>query len=154
MVALGPQYSRLETLSISTRDTPSSKQGCYGRTPNGSSNLVTNLPWAGRTNSRRLAEASLRSLAVLKCVGSNCLSHRFPTLDTLEVGLVLAPDARAALLPRLPLPLSQLLRRALNAKTPLERHLTGYYLWECSLKLLGSAAVVDYAELADPDPAL
>jgi len=38
-----------------------------------------------------------------------------------------------ALLARLPLPLAQLARRAHNAKTPLERHLTAYYLWEASL---------------------
>ena len=43
---------------------------------------------------------------------------------------------------RLPLPLAQLYRRAHNAKTPLDRHLTAYYLWEAALKLLASAAVV------------
>jgi hypothetical protein len=63
------------------------------------------------------------------------------------------PDAHAALIPRLPLLLAQLLRRAHNAKTPLERHLTTYYRWECALKLLGSA-VVDFAEHVEPDPAL
>src|SRR5262249_17264446 len=31
---------------------------------------------------------------------------------------------------RLPLPLAQLYRRAHNAKTALERHLTAFYLWE------------------------
>src|SRR5437764_91946 len=63
-----------------------------------------------------------------------------------------APDED--LIRRLPLPLAQLSRRALNAKTPLERHLTAYYLWECGLKLLGSAVVVDYAEFGDHDPEL
>ena len=65
-----------------------------------------------------------------------------------------APDDPAVQVSRLPLPLAQLLRRCRNAKTALERHLTAYYLWECALKLLGSAAVADYAELAEHDPAL
>jgi WD40 repeat protein/serine/threonine protein kinase len=51
-----------------------------------------------------------------------------------------------ALLRRLPLPLAQLFRRAHNAKTSLERCLAAYYLWEASLKLLASVAVVEYAE--------
>jgi eukaryotic-like serine/threonine-protein kinase len=58
------------------------------------------------------------------------------------------------LLRRLPLPLAQLYRRAHNAKTPQERHHTAYYLWEAALKLLGSVAIVAYAELGDPDPEL
>ncbi len=58
------------------------------------------------------------------------------------------------LLRRLPLPLAQLHRRALNAKTPLDLHQAAYYLWEAALKLLGSAAVVAYAEHANPDPEL
>ena len=45
------------------------------------------------------------------------------------------------LIARLPLPLAQLYRRARNSKTPLDRHLTSYYLWEASLKLLGSVAI-------------
>jgi serine/threonine-protein kinase len=49
------------------------------------------------------------------------------------------------LLDRLPLPLAQLCRRAQNAKTPLERHLAAFYLWEASLRLLASAAVIEYA---------
>jgi eukaryotic-like serine/threonine-protein kinase len=52
---------------------------------------------------------------------------------------------------RLPLPLAQLCRRSQNAKTPLERHLAAYYLWEASLKLLGSTAVAEYAELKQHD---
>src|SRR5713226_7855114 len=55
---------------------------------------------------------------------------------------------------RLPLPLAQLYRRAHNAKTPLERHQAAYYLWEAGLKLLGSVAVVEYAELGEHDPEL
>jgi hypothetical protein len=55
---------------------------------------------------------------------------------------------------RLPLPLAQLYRRAHNAKTPLERHLTAFYLWEAALKLLASAAIVDYAERGSHDPQL
>ena len=54
-----------------------------------------------------------------------------------------APDE--ALSGRLPLPLSQLYRRAHNAKTPLDRHNAAYYLWEATLKLLGSTAIVAYA---------
>jgi hypothetical protein len=55
---------------------------------------------------------------------------------------------------RLPLPLAQLYRRAHNAKTVLERHLTACYLWEAGLKLLASVAVVEYAERGEHDPAL
>jgi len=46
---------------------------------------------------------------------------------------------------RLPLPLAQLYRRAHHAKTSLERQLAGFYLWEASLKLLASVAVIEYA---------
>src|SRR5205085_12263121 len=53
---------------------------------------------------------------------------------------------------RLPLPLAQLYRRAHNAKTALERHLTAFYLWEAGLKLLASAAVVTYARTGPADP--
>jgi WD40 repeat protein/serine/threonine protein kinase len=55
---------------------------------------------------------------------------------------------------RLPLPLAQLYRRAHNAKTPLERHLTAFYLWEAGLKLLASVAIVEYAERTEHDPKL
>jgi hypothetical protein len=58
------------------------------------------------------------------------------------------------LLHRLPLPLAQLYGRAGNAKTPLDRHLAAYYLWEASLKLLASVAVVEYARLGSHDPKL
>jgi hypothetical protein len=58
------------------------------------------------------------------------------------------------LLQRLPLPLALLYRRGHNAKTPLEGHLTAFYLWEAALKLLGSVAVVEYARHPDPDPQL
>src|SRR5436305_9203929 len=54
----------------------------------------------------------------------------------------------------LPLPLAQLYRRAHNAKTALERHQAAYYLWEVALKLLGSVAIVECAELGDEDPQL
>src|SRR5438128_2222384 len=64
----------------------------------------------------------------------------------------IAPDE--ALAQRLPLPLAQLYRRAHNAKTSLERHLTSFYLWEAGLKLLASAAVVAYARHPEPDPRL
>jgi eukaryotic-like serine/threonine-protein kinase len=59
-----------------------------------------------------------------------------------------------ALIQKLPLPLAKLARRASNAKTPLERHQAAFYLWEASLKLLGSVAVVAYAEPGDHDPKL
>jgi WD40 repeat protein/serine/threonine protein kinase len=59
-----------------------------------------------------------------------------------------------ALLQRLPLPLAQLYRRAHNAKTPLERHLTAFSLFEAALKLLGSVAVVAYSRLGQADPEL
>jgi hypothetical protein len=55
---------------------------------------------------------------------------------------------------RLPLPLAQLHRRARNAKSPLERHLAAFYLWEMGLKLLASVAVVEYAAAENHDPAL
>ena len=64
------------------------------------------------------------------------------------------PPADEDLVRRLPLPLAQLYRRAHNAKTPLERHQAAYYLWEAALKLLGSGAVVEYAEGSKHDPAL
>ncbi|HEV3121401.1 MAG TPA: serine/threonine-protein kinase, partial [Isosphaeraceae bacterium] len=50
------------------------------------------------------------------------------------------------LLRRLPLPLAQLYRRAHNAKTFESRFNAAYCLWEASLKLLASVAVVEYAE--------
>jgi serine/threonine protein kinase len=65
-----------------------------------------------------------------------------------------APTCDEDLVRRLPLPLAQLYRRAHHAKTPLERHLTAYYLWEAALKLLAMAAVIEYAERQEPDPQL
>ena len=53
---------------------------------------------------------------------------------------------------RLPLPLAQLYRRADSAVDPLKRHLAAFDLWEASLLLLASTAIVEYAERADPDP--
>jgi serine/threonine protein kinase len=58
------------------------------------------------------------------------------------------PDASPAR--RLCLPLAQLYRRASNARTPLERHLTAFYLWEAALKLLASSAVAGYAHGGAP----
>jgi Protein kinase domain len=69
-----------------------------------------------------------------------------------SVAASVAPDE--TLLPRLPLPMAQLYRRAFNAKTPLERHLTAFYLWEAGLKLLSSTAIVEYARRGDADPDL
>jgi serine/threonine protein kinase len=65
-----------------------------------------------------------------------------------------APTCDEDLVRRLPLPLAQLYRRAHHAKTPLERHLTAYYLWEAALKLLAMGAVIEYAERQEPDPQL
>ncbi len=59
-----------------------------------------------------------------------------------------------SLIQRLPLPLFKLVRRFQNAKTPHERHQDAYYLWEAALKLLGSVAVVEYAELGRHDSEL
>jgi hypothetical protein len=59
-----------------------------------------------------------------------------------------------SLVQRLPLPLAQLYRRAHNAKTPLERHLTAFYLGEAALKMLGSVAVVEYTEVGQSDSRL
>ncbi len=53
---------------------------------------------------------------------------------------------------RLPLPLARLYRQAHNAKTALDRHQAAYFLWEASLKLLGSAAIVTYAQRTEVDP--
>jgi eukaryotic-like serine/threonine-protein kinase len=53
---------------------------------------------------------------------------------------------------RLPLPLAQLYRRAHGAHNALDRHNAAYYLWEAALKLLGSAAVVAYAERGEHTP--
>ncbi len=41
-----------------------------------------------------------------------------------------------------------------NAKTALERHNTAFFLWEASLKLLGSVAIAVYAERPEHDPQL
>ncbi len=68
------------------------------------------------------------------------------------MGSPLFPDDDLAA--RLPFPLAQLYRRAHNAKTPLERHLTAFYLGEAALKLLGCVAIVAYARRPDPDPQL
>jgi hypothetical protein len=62
--------------------------------------------------------------------------------------------ADESLLQRLPLPLAQLYRRALNAKTPLERHLTAFSFWEAGLKLLAAGAIVEFARQGECDAAL
>ncbi len=55
---------------------------------------------------------------------------------------------------RLPLPLAQTLRRALNAKSPQEAHTAAYYFFECGLKLSASAQIGVYVSLGCPDPKL
>jgi hypothetical protein len=57
-------------------------------------------------------------------------------------------------LSRFPLPIAQLLRRAMNGKTPEERHSAAYYAFEAGLKLLGSTAIVCYAESGDDDESI
>jgi hypothetical protein len=55
---------------------------------------------------------------------------------------------------RRPLPLAQLYRRAHNSRTPQERHLAAFYLWEVALRLLSSVALVEYAALGEHDEAI
>lgn len=56
------------------------------------------------------------------------------------------------LVPRLPLPLAQLYRRAHNAHRAKDRKETAYCLWEASIKLLGCVCVCEYAQLDVHDP--
>jgi serine/threonine protein kinase len=56
--------------------------------------------------------------------------------------MISGPDE--ALVLKLPLPLARLYRLAHGARTPLEQHAYAFYLWEASLKLLGSVAVVEH----------
>jgi len=58
------------------------------------------------------------------------------------------------LVQRLPLALTQLYRRAQNAKSAPDRHFAAYYLWEAALKLLGSVCVAEYSRLDEHDPQL
>src|SRR5207249_4331222 len=77
----------------------------------------------------------------------------FPTMGTSRpMRHDAAPDE--GLVQRLPLPLAQIYRRAHNAKTPLERHLTAFSFWEASLKLLASVAIVEFAQRGEADPHL
>lgn len=55
-------------------------------------------------------------------------------------------------LTRWPLPLAQLVRRALNAKTILDRHSNAFFLFEAYIKLLGSVSIVEYARVGKHDP--
>lgn len=55
---------------------------------------------------------------------------------------------------RLPLPLAQTLRRALNAKSPQEAHTAAYYFFECALKLSASAQIGVYVALGCQDAQL
>ena len=52
---------------------------------------------------------------------------------------------------RLPLPLARLYRRAHNAKSHFDRHQAAYFLWEASVRLLASTAVI---ALLRTDPGL
>jgi hypothetical protein len=62
------------------------------------------------------------------------------------------PPVDESLLQRLPLPLAQLARRALNAKEPRDLYCNAFYLWEAGLKLLGCVAVITYASRPNPNP--
>ena len=62
----------------------------------------------------------------------------------------MSPSPDDTLLPRLPLPLAQLYRRAHNAKTPRDAHDCALYLWEAALKLLASAAIVTVTAEGEP----
>src|SRR5438132_2387460 len=53
---------------------------------------------------------------------------------------------------RLPLPIAQLYRRAVNAKSARDAHDFAFYLWEAAIKLLASSAVVNYRSGGTPDP--
>ncbi len=55
---------------------------------------------------------------------------------------------------RLPLPLAQTLRRALNAKSAQEAHTAAYYFFECALKLSASAQIGVYVALGCQDAQL
>ncbi|MFO0950556.1 MAG: hypothetical protein U0835_05270 [Isosphaeraceae bacterium] len=55
---------------------------------------------------------------------------------------------------RLPLPLAQLYRRAHNTVTGEARLNTAFCLWEATLKLLGSTAVITYADRQEHSPEL
>jgi len=55
------------------------------------------------------------------------------------------------ILNRLPLPLAQLARRVMNAKTAGEKHQAAFSLWESSIKLLASLAVAEYSRRKECD---
>ena len=56
----------------------------------------------------------------------------------------------SAIRDQLPLPLARLADRYVQSKTPLERLHTALFLWEASLKLLASVALIEFAALRDP----
>ncbi|MBX3460717.1 MAG: protein kinase [Planctomycetes bacterium] len=64
------------------------------------------------------------------------------------------PTKAASLLPLLPLPLAQALRRALNAKSPEGAHLGAYYFFEASLKLTAASLVAVYLQDGAKEPKL
>lgn len=61
-------------------------------------------------------------------------------------------DAEEDLVRRLPLPLAELYREAHNAGTDERRHHLAYYLWEATLRLIGSAALVEYLWCGEEQP--
>jgi hypothetical protein len=63
-------------------------------------------------------------------------------------------DVDDAIVKRLPLPLAQCVRRAIDGKNALDRALGAYFIWEAGLKLLGVVAIVTYAEKGQSVPAI
>jgi serine/threonine protein kinase len=61
---------------------------------------------------------------------------------------------RDDLVQNLPLPLARLYRRTYNSIDPLKQHQAAIYLWEATIKLISSAAVVEFAAQSDKDKAL
>lgn len=66
-------------------------------------------------------------------------------------------DSRAPsddFLRRLPLPIAQLYRRSVNAKTARDAHDFAFYLWEAAIKLLACTAIVEYRAGKETDPVI
>lgn len=64
--------------------------------------------------------------------------------------MILAGTCDEELIHRLPLPLAQLYRKTHTVESPAEQHQTALELWAAALKLLGSVALVTYADGGDP----
>jgi serine/threonine protein kinase len=64
------------------------------------------------------------------------------------------PRIDDGLVSRLPLPLAQLCLRAQDAKTPAEQLLNSFYLWEATLRLVGSVVLLEFAGRDEPLPTI